>query len=382
MTAPMTLTAERSSPWRPEHVAAIAGQPDAALPVIRAEDVVPMLPDHVVWDMWQIAREDGSTVVHDGRSFWFFLSAPRRDDPDLRHDMARIRLFSHGSDGWRDHGDAFPDGFTPGSREWSGSAILGADGETLHHYFTAAGRAGQPRTFEQRLFETTGHFRIVDGQPQLGGWTEPVESVAADGLLYKRADQAEPEHGMILGFRDPGYFRDPADGAEYLLFTGSAGGSDELYDGVVGLARKEEGRWTLLPPIVTALGVNAELERAHIVHRDGLYYLFWSTQRARFDPDGPAGPNGLYGMVAERVSGPWRPLNGTGLVAANPDAEPYQAYCWWVTGELDVISFIDFWGLEGRDAKADPALRSRQFGGTAAPIFALSVSGDRAVRVG
>lgn len=364
------------SHWRSEHVAGIAAQRGAELPVIRAEHVVPMLPDHVVWDMWQIAGEDGATVIRDGRSFWFFLAAPRRDDPDLRHDMARIRLFSHGIDGWRDHGDAFPDGFTPGSREWSGSAILADDGETLTQYFTAAGRKGQPRTFEQRLFETTGRFGVVEGEPQIGGWSAPVESAVADRVMYRAADQAEPERGLIRGFRDPGYFRDPADGAEYLLFTGSAGETDERYDGVVGIAFRDGGRWVLQPPLLSAVGVNAELERAHVIHHDGRYYLFWSTQRARFDPRGPSGPNGLYGMVADRMAGPWRPLNGTGLVAANPAVEPLQAYCWWVTGELDVISFVDLWGLDGRDPKLDTVLRTRQFGGTVAPWFRLEIVGD------
>ena len=54
-----------------------------------------------------------------------------------------------------------------------------------------------------------------------------------------------------------------------------------------------------------------------------------------------------------------------------------QAYCWWVTGEGDVISFVDFWDLKGADVSNDPALRRRHFGGTAAPWFRLAMAGDR-----
>ena len=362
--------------WRPEHVAEISNQRGAELRVIGKADAQPMLDDHVVWDMWQLAHENGRTVEIEGRSIWFFLAAPRLDDPDLRHDEARIRTFTHGADGWRDHGSTLPDGFGPGSREWSGSAVLRADGTTIAMYFTAAGRIGQPRTFEQRLFETNAKFTFSNGAPAIEGWSTPAESFAADDVVYARADQAQAVGGMIKGFRDPGYFRDPADGVEYLLFVGSAGHSGEPFDGVIGAALRSDEGWKLLPPLVSAVGVNAELERPHVIAHDGLYYLFWSTQRIRFAAGGPAGPTGLYAMVADTMRGPWRPANGTALVAANPAAEPHQAYCWWVTGEHDVISFVDFWGLDGRDPRADADLRSRHFGGTVAPLFRLAFNGD------
>ena len=357
--------------WSAAAVAGIARQHDACLPVLGVADVVPIVPDHDLWDMWQIAYADGRTAMPEGRSWWFFLATPRFDDPDWRHDAARIRLTSHGADGWRDHGDVFPDGFTPGSREWSGCAVLADDDVTLTMYFTATGRRGQPRTFEQRLFETTGRF--LPAAARTTGWRDPVESVANDGIRYAPADQAVAVDDRIKGFRDPGYFRDPADGAEYLLFVGSAGGT--VHDGVVGAATRTATGWSLIDPLIDAIGVNSELERPHIVVRDGRYYLFWSTQAKRFAP-GLVAPTGLYAAVADRIAGPWRPVNGTGLVAGNPPAEPTQAYCWWVTGELDVISFVDFWGLDGATADT-PARRRAHFGGTAAPWFRLAIDGDR-----
>lgn len=362
--------------WSREAARTAADQPDAALPVIGADDVRPIVAGHDLWDMWQIARTDGSTVVVAGRSWWFFLATPQFDDPEARHDRARIWLTSHGADGWRDHGRVFATGFTPGSREWSGSAVLEDDGVTLTMYLTAAGRAEGPHSFEQRLFETKGRFAVTDGEPVLADWTTPVESVVADDHRYAVAAEVEaPAHG-IKGFRDPGYFRDPADGRDYLLFVGNAGWTETWPNGVIGLAARDGDRWTLRPPLVDALGVNNELERPHIVMRDGRYYLFWSTQARRF-ASGIGAPTGLYGMTAETMAGPWCPINGSGLVAGNPAAEPFQAYCWWVTGEGEVISFVDYWGLDGTGLPADPAGRRMRFGGTAAPWFRLAFDGDR-----
>lgn len=363
-----------STHWSAAAVAGIATQADALLPVIGADDVVPVVADHDVWDMWQIAYADGRSAIDGGRRWWFFLATPRFDDPDQRHDAARIRLTSHGADGWRDHGDVFADGFTPGSREWSGSAVLGDDGVTLTMYFTATGRRGEPGSFEQRLFETQGRFIAAEARTE--GWSVPVESVANDGVEYARADQAAAVDGRIKGFRDPGYFRDPADGAEYLFFVGSAGWIDDVHDGVIGAARRGTDGWALIAPPVEAIGVNSELERPHVIVRAGRYYLFWSTQAKRFAPDVAGGVTGLYAMVADSIAGPWRPVNGTGLVAGNPHEEPMQAYCWWVTGELDVISFVDLWGLGGGVATT-AADRRAHFGGTAAPWFRLAIDGDR-----
>lgn len=359
--------------WRREDLAGVAEQRDAALPVLGP--VPPAVPGHDLWDMWPIARSDGSTVRDGGRSWWFFLAVASLPDPEARHDHARIRLLSHGDDGWRDHGWTFPPGFTPGSREWSGSCALADDG-ILTMYFTATGRRGEAQSFEQRLFETRASFAVVGGEPRFGAWSAPVESVAADGRWYAvAADRIAPPEG-IKGFRDPGIFRDPADGTDYLLFTANAGEGDAWPDGVIGIARRERGAWTLLAPLVAALGVNGELERAHIVVHAGRYYLFWSTHRHRFAP-GIDAPSGLYAMVAERIAGPWRPVNGTALVAANPDAAPMQAYCWWVTKELEVASFVNYWRGGPAQEPATPEARRAAFGGTPAPFFRLAIDGDR-----
>lgn len=365
-----------SARWSADQISGIDRQTGWELPILRAGDVVPIRPDEVVWDMWQLADRRGGTVRCGKRSLWFFLAAPRAPDPDARHDVARITLCSHGADGWRDHGAALPPGLSPGSREWSGSTVLDEDGETVAMYFTAAGGAGRP-AFEQRLFATTGRLLMRDGEPRLDRWSPPIETVVADERVYARANQAAAVDDRIKGFRDPGYFHDPADGRDYLLFTGSAANSRDVHDGVIGLALHAGDRWRLRPPILSAIGVNSELERPHIVCHAGRYHLFWSTQAKRFSRAASTGVTGLYGMVADSLAGPWRPANGTGLVAGNPHAEPSQAYCWWVTGELDVASFVDHWGLGGTAARPPSG---DHFGGAPAPFFKLRIEGD-AIRI-
>lgn len=371
----MTLTIRKSAgaveagtPWRP---AALDGGAEIAL--ITAADAVPILPELDLWDSWPLAHEDGRTAELDGRQYWFFLSAPRFADPGQRHDAARIRLASFGADGWRDLGDCLPVELSPGSREWAGSAVLHDDRQSVTLFFTAAGRKGQPPSFEQRLFAAHGQLG-ADGP---GDWTSSAELVRPDGARYFIANEGEGTPGMIKAFRDPAWLRDPATGKAHLLFTASAGWDNAAFNGVIGLATMaDDGSWQLADPLVEAVGVNNELERPHVLLRDGRYYLFWSTQRRTFDPAGPSGPNGLYAMVADRLTGPYRPVNGNGLVAGNPGAEPTQGYSWWVTGEGQVWSFIDHWGMQGRSFDQHPQLLRDQFGGTPAPVFKLAFAGD------
>jgi levansucrase len=324
-----------TSLWRASAVATIDEATCPRIPLIGAEDVCRLVPGLDLWDMWPVQTSGAQVAAIAGGSLFLVLSAPVLPDPDDRHAVARIRLMHRVADRWRDLGPLLPDGLAPGSREWAGSALLSDDGSHVTLYFTAAGERGEGAiSFQQRLFETRARLAIVDGVPWLQGWTVPVESVAADDEMYVRDMAGGGAVGTIKAFRDPAWFRDSADGAEYLLFTASLAQSASAWNGAVGIARRDRGRWTLLPPIITADGLNNELERPHIVMLEGRYHCFWSTQRKVFAHGGPSGPNGLYGMVAESLMGPWRPLNGSGLVLANPPQAPFQAYSWLVQSDL------------------------------------------------
>lgn len=326
----------------------------------------------VYWDMWPIQDPAGRPAVIAGRELWMALSAPDRGDPGLRHFEAKIRLLERRGAQWHDRGPVLPDQVVPYEREWAGSALF--DGTRLTLFFTAAGTAQRPGGYQQHLFEASALIG-ADGLPC--SWTAPRPSIARLHPAYMPADAHTGEAGKIKAFRDPAYFRDPDDGAEYLIFTASLAGAQTEFNGAVGIARKEADGWQLLPPLIHADGVNNELERAHVVFHHGRYYAFWATQSSTFAPDLRHAPNGLYGMVAESLFGPYRPLNGSGLVLRNPVAEPLQTYSWFVSADLKVASFVDFWGLEGHPVPSDPDMANLRFGGVPAPLLQLEIAGDQ-----
>ena len=369
--------------WRREHLAHHTISPSNVIPLITANDIKSVLPGFDLWDVWPVQQRDGSTANIAGGVLWMILSAPIAHDPNDRHGVARIRLMHETGGVWRDLGPFMPDGLCPGQREWAGSAVYDPASQRISLYYTVAGRRGDSQVrFEQRLFEVSARLSVDGEHITTSDWAAPYEIIMADERDYLRVDGSESEPGFIKGFRDPAFFCDPVDGGDYIVFTGSSARSAHRFNGVIGIAAatgdNDARTWHTCPPLIDASGLNNELERPHLIWRDELYYLFWSTQQHMFAPDGPAGPTGLYGAVAESLRGPYRMLNGSGLVAANPSNEPRQTYSWWVCHDLQVVSFIDHWGLEGRKHDAPDTIR-QQFGGTMAPRFRLSLQGDCAI---
>lgn len=358
--------------WTADHLANVDPASAATVPLVTAAVRGDLAPGWVYWDMWPVQDHAGRPADLAGRELWMALAAPDRRDPSLRHFEAKIRVLERTSGGWIDRGIALPDQPVPYEREWAGSAV--SDGQAITLYFTAAGTAQRGGGYQQRLFEAHGRIG-ADGLP--ADWQPPVPSLSGAAPYYMPADAHEGEAGKIKAFRDPAWFRDPADGQDYLIFTASLAGSDSAYNGAVGIAARRGGEWQLMPPLVHADGVNNELERAHVVHHAGRYYVFWATQNGTFAPHLRHAPGGLYGMVADSLFGHYRPLNGSGLVLRNPVEEPLQTYSWFVTGDLAVSSFVDFWGLKGAGVPADPVAASERFGGVPAPMLRLVIDGDR-----
>jgi levansucrase len=377
----MTVCPIITSPWTTGHMASLASAANLEIPTFERAQLGKPLRGHDLWDMWPLQDHGGRPMSFDGWTVWMVLSAPLALDPDARHHKARIRLMSERGGTWQDHGNALPDGLNPGSREWAGSAIFDASQSRLTLFFTAAGVRGEASpSFAQRIFSTTAQLIVAHGNVEVKDWSTPVECIESDNQHYLKVGPHDGRPGFIKGFRDPAYFRDPKDGAEHLLFTGSLKQSGSSWNGCVGIARSAGtgDQWALLPPLISADGLNNELERPHIVFHADCYYLFWSTQRRTFAPGGPNGPNGLYGMVSEQVCGPYRPLNKSGLVAANPETAPFQAYSWWVTPDLSVHGFADLIDTYGLDVVDTPEWRRAHFGGVPAPIFHVVLDGDRA----
>lgn len=355
--------------WTRQALAQLDGIVHLHAPVLTAEQIVPMSPGLDVWDSWPLAAPDGQPVPWRGGELWFALAVPRASDPEDRHHLARIHHFHRRGEHFEHLGQTLPDESARGAREWSGSARCEGGKVTL--FFTAAGCRGDTQlTYHQRIFSTGS---VLTDNEVFGPWSKPVEVIAADGVIYQPANQKDGEPGKIKAFRDPSHYRAP-NGQDYLLFTGSSARAPGLHDGQIGLASADkEGIYRLLSPLIEAIGVNNELERPHIVSKDGRLYLFWSTQRGVFAP-GITAPTGLYGATATALEGPWELLNRHGLVVANPPERPTQAYSWWVLPDFSVASFVDYWAPED-DSIQEMETRRARFGGTFAPFLQIEVSG-------
>ncbi|MET8145638.1 glycoside hydrolase family 68 protein [Sphaerisporangium sp. NPDC005288] len=364
----------RPARWTRRHLDLLAETGAVTVPVIDPPSLPRILPGHYLWDLWPIQEEDGSTSVIGGRELWMALSAPALGHPEERHDQARIRLLARYGEEWTDLGNAFADGASPGSREWSGSAVRRPDG-TVSVFYTAAGRRGEARpTFAQSVIETRPALIADGGRIALGRDADHREVLRSDGRMYLPADESEGAPGRIRAFRDPGWFRDPADGRDHLLVAASTAWEDG-FTGAIALAGRRAGAWVLQPPLLVAEGVNHELERPHVIVHESRYYLFFSTQRHGFHPAGSA-PTGLYGFAAPSLTGPYEPLNGSGLVLGNPSARPDQTYAWLVLPDLQVVGFANYGSEPGMDLRFAEAERARAaFGGTIAPALRLTVDG-------
>jgi levansucrase len=368
--------------WQGAHLAQIDPTNLPCPSVYGADDIVHLDPAMTLWDIWPVQLDNGDLAQIDAGSLWVMLSAPRDPDPDVRHDQARMRLLLKVGETWVDCGNLLPDGFSPGSREWSGSTRLDPTTGEVTLWFTAAGRRGEAKAdFEQRLFHARGSLDLSGATPKVTNWSDLTQTVVNSGEFYADLATTQGALGQIKGFRDPYWFRDPKDGAGYVMFTASRApeNSKSNFDGVIGLAKAEDinghRRFVLLPPIIDAYGLASELERPHMFLKDGLYYVFWSTQSHIFNSDGPIGPTGLYGMVGPSLFGPFEPINGSSLVMANPPEESRQAYAWQVVPNLEIVSFVDYWGLKGREPRQDADVKQAQFGGSIAPSTFIELSG-------
>ncbi|MEO3751439.1 glycoside hydrolase family 68 protein [Streptomyces sp. B6B3] len=363
----------RPARWTRHHLDRLVDAEATTAPAIRTAPPR-VLPHHDVWDLWPVQETDGSPTVVEGAELWMALSAPAVGHPEDRHDRARLRLLAHADGVWTDLGDVFPDGASLGSREWSGSAVRRPDG-TVSVFYTAAGERGEARrTFRQSVVEARPRLTTDGGAARLERHVEHRVLLRSDDHHYLPADESDGGPGRIRAFRDPGWFRDPADGRDHLLVAASVPGRDHFM-GAVALARATPDGWDLLPPLLVADGVNHEIERPHVVVHRSRYYLFFSTGRRSFHPPGSA-PTGLYGFVAPELAGPYEPLNGSGLVLRNPATRPDQAYAWLVLDDLRVVGFANYLpGDGGEPGRADAAQARARFCGTAAPVLRLTLEG-------
>jgi len=382
------------SRWTRQQAEGLRRTRETVAPIVYPPGDVPNDEVHV-WDTWLLRDRHGRVAEVDGWRIAFSLTASADLLPGTRHDVATIRYFySRDGENWELGGRAFPDGSAFGQRQWAGSALF--DDGDISLYYTAAGDAdAEALQYNQRIAGATGVGVETsdDGVHLDGSWDHEV-LLEPDGEWYETEAQSR---AMTYTFRDPWFYEDPETGDTYLLFEGNVPvpeGSDacdgddalQVYNGCVGIAASPSGDpmdWELRPPILDGVGVNQELERPHILHREGRYYLFISSHDHTFAP-GLDGYDGLYGFVADSLGGPYRPLNESGLVVTNPANAPFQTYSWMVLPhdeEVLVQSFFNFYDFAGESVdligELPAAEQMRRFGGTLGPTLRLELDGDR-----
>lgn len=349
-----------------------------------------------IWDTMPLRDLEGNIVSVNGWSIIFTLTAVKQPDRfkdkngnyDIvkdwndRHGRARMCFwYARNSKSWQYGGRVMNDGVSPTEREWAGTPILLNDNGDIDLYYTCV-------TPGATIAKVSGKVQTDNNSVKLSGFDKVIPLFSADGVYYQTEAQNE-----YWNFRDPCPFIDPNDGNLYMVFEGNVAGdrgshiisSADMGDvppgfedvggakyqvGCIGfaVARDNTGNnWEILPPLLTAVGVNDQTERPHFVFKDGKYYLFTISHQYTY-ADGLKGPDGVYGFVSDSLFGPYTPLNGSGLVLGNPSSQPFQTYSHYVMPNGLVTSFID--NVPGRGDKF-------RIGGTEAPTVQIKIVGNR-----
>lgn len=369
--------------------------PTTTQPLV-SDDFPVMKDDVFIWDTMPLRQLDGTIVSFNGWSVIFTLTADRQPeaftdengnyditaDWNDRHGRARICFwYSRTGKDWIFGGRVMEEGVSPTTREWAGTPILLNEQGEIDLYYTCV-------TPGATIAKVRGQIVTSRHRVKMKGFKTVKPLFEADGVLYQTEAQ-----NQYWNFRDPSPFINPADGKLYMVFEGNVAGDrgshivgeaelgyvPENYDavggarfqtGCIGLAVATDNtgeKWKLLPPLVTAVGVNDQTERPHYVFQDGKYYLFTISHKYTY-ADGLTGPDGVYGFVSENLTGPYRPMNGSGLVLGNPSAQPFQTYSHCVMPNGLVTSFIDSVPL--RDGSG------YRVGGTEAPTVRIVLEND------
>jgi beta-fructofuranosidase len=270
--------------------------------------VVFMPEQHYLWDFWLVSpREWG-----DSRALYhlYYLQAPRMlSDPNLRHDVATVgHAVSYDLRQWVHRGTVLEAG-RPGSWDdhaiWTGSVIV-RDG-LAYMFYTGMCQAEKGLVQRIGLAISTDlmHWERDQGNPLLEvdtRWYEPQST----------------ERKEAQAWRDPYVVYSSDEEAYYMFLSARVNAGPHDGRGVIGLARSTNLlSWEVLPPVTTP-GNFTEMEVPQVVPLNGRYYLLFCTAKhaaARSASVGAGGWWGTHYLVADRLTGPYRPLTDVPLVA-------------------------------------------------------------------
>ena len=349
-----------------------------------------------IWDTMPLRNLQGNVVSVNGWSVIFTLTATRMPEQykaadgsyDInadwvdRHGRARMYYwYSKDSKNWILGGRVMAEGVSPTSREWAGTPVLLNNDGDVELYYTCV-------TPGATIAKVKGKISTSKEGVQLTSFEKVISLFSADGVYYQTEEQ-----NQYWNFRDPSPFIDPVDVQLSMVFEGNVAGkrgeykptskdrgllpesyvdfaNENLVGGCSGLAKARDSEgldWEILPPLITAVGVNDQTERPHFVFLNGKYYLFTISHQGTY-AENIKGPDGVYGFVSDSLFGPYEPLNGSGLVLGNPSSQPFQTYSHCVMPNGLVTSFID--NIPNPEG-------GYRVGGTEAPTVKIELEGNR-----
>lgn len=385
------------------------------------------LIDLDVWDSWPLQNADGTAANYHGYHIVFALAGEPKNGNDTSIYMFYQKIGETSIDSWKNAGRVFKDSdkFVPNdpylknqTQEWSGSATLTSDGKVRLFYTDFSGAPEDGGTGASNQILTTAQVNLS----QLDADTLKIDGVAdhksiydgGDGTIYQNVKQFIDEGMWSSGdnhtLRDPHYVED--NGHKYLVFEANTGAEDgyqgdeslfnkaffggsevffqtekdklligpkkheaSLANGALGIIELNDD-YTLkqvMKPLITSNTVTDEIERANVFKMGSKWYLFTDSRGSKMTIDGISA-NDIYmlGFVSDSLTGPFKPLNESGLVlrmGLNPNDLTFT-YSHFAIPQADGNNVVITSYMTNRGFYADHH-------STFAPSFLLNIQGTK-----
>ncbi|MDD1332314.1 glycoside hydrolase family 68 protein [Lactobacillus delbrueckii] len=343
-----------------------------------------------IWDSWPV-QDPETGYVQNWNGYQLavaMMGIPHKSDSHLY--LLYNKYGDNNFANWKVAGSIFGYNNDPKTGQWSGSAMLNADGSIQLFYANVLAQESN----NQRVATITVNI----GKNADGVYIKNTENdhilFIGDGTVYQNYEQwknSENRGANNPQMRDGHVFKD-SDGTYYLAFetaTGDLGddpeGADNLYDwsryggnaaynvselfkllnstdmntraavsnSAIGLlkldmsdpknpkvATDENGKQVLYKPLVKTVLSGDEIERPDLIKLNGKYYLFVDARvNHASDTDFAVQTNiavgdnvTMLGFVSDKVDGDYIPLNGDGLVlgASVPSTWRTATYSYYV----------------------------------------------------
>ncbi|MBD7970114.1 glycoside hydrolase family 68 protein [Paenibacillus gallinarum] len=327
-----------------------------------------------VWDSWPLQNADGTVANYKGYEIVFALAGDPKRGSDTFIYLFYKKAGETSLSSWKNAGRVFKDSdkLVPGdtllndqAEEWSGSATLTSDGK-IRLFYTNRQAWDPANDFYGKQILTTAQVNVsapnkntlkIDG-------VEDLKSIydGKDGEIYQNVEStgfSQGDYNDNHTLRDPHYVEDK--GRKYLVFEANTGkktgyqGAEslnnpayyggtkaffeaerkkllespvrtfaEIANGALGIIELNDD-YTFkkeLKPLIASNTVTDEIERPNVFKLKGKWYLFTSSRGSKMYIDGIDDEDiYLLGYVSNSLTGPYKPLNGTGLVL-HQDLDP------------------------------------------------------------